>query len=109
MAADAVITSLDNWEAVRLAHQRFAHCDDGVVAEGFTDVVVRTLASHWSSFSEVAAISDRDPKFRSFLLRHINASADKQQLAQVAALAQSKCPHGQRNLCAAIRNAALER
>jgi hypothetical protein len=40
-----VVDQLRSWKAIYRAFERFGHCDDGAIAEGFSDAVVSTLAN----------------------------------------------------------------
>jgi len=108
MAAEAIAARLTDWKRVFGAFERFSHCDDGAIAEGFTDSVVRLLATQWPTLPQVAALENQNPSFRAFVLRHIDASADSADLEKVAGLARSQCPSGHGALCSAIARAASE-
>ena len=45
IAAEEIAARLTRWTDIHSAYLRFQHCDDGAIAEGFTDSVVRLLAS----------------------------------------------------------------
>ena len=105
--AEAIAARLSDWNQIYDAFERFRHCDDGAIAEGFTDSIVRLLASHWGSLPQAAALGQRDPVFRRFLVAHVNASADPNDLSRLAGLAERNCPEQHRALCAEIHAAAI--
>jgi hypothetical protein len=109
MAALKVAGTLRDWRDVSAAYQRYRYCDDGAIAEGFTDSIARLLASRWETLPEMAALTEKHPEFRSFVLRHVNASADPGDLKRIAELAGSKCPSQYTSLCAALRTQALRK
>lgn len=109
MAAEDIAARLTNWEQIFGAFERYAHCDDGAIAEGFTESVVRLLASHWQTLPQVPALEKKNPSFRAFVLRHVNASADSSDLKRVAGLARTQCPKGYSSFCSAIAKAATEK
>jgi len=109
MAALKVAGTLREWSEVSAAFQRYRHCDDGAIAEGFTDSIVRLLVSRWETLSEMAAFAEKQPEFRTFVLRHVDASADPGDLKRIAELAGSKCPSHHAKLCAALRAEALRK
>lgn len=94
------------WEAIHESFRKYApQCDDGFIAEGYTDAVVVLLTHHWSSLSELAAIVKRDPKFLEFIVRHINASADPDDLKQLLSHATNQCPPENKAICVPIHSA----
>ena len=106
MAAEDVAARLPNWKHIYGAFERFSHCDDGAIAEGFTDSVVRLLATHWETLPQVASLESKNPAFGTFVLRHINDTADISDLKRIARLARTQCPKGHSLLCSAISQAA---
>jgi hypothetical protein len=89
MAAEDIAARLTDWKQIYSAFERFSHCDDGAIAEGFTDSVVRLLATHWETLPQVASLENNPPAFRTFILRHINDTADTSDLKRVAHLART--------------------
>ncbi len=106
-AAEQSSATLDSWQSIYAAHKRFGHCDDGAIAQGFTESVVHLLATRWSSLAEAQRLFAKDPSFQQFVVRHIDASADSAELGQIAALAKQQCPVSDRLLCNQILKAAL--
>jgi hypothetical protein len=105
-ALDAV-PAASTWQQIYAAYRRYGHCDDGAIAEGFSDRVVHLLASDWESVSELGRMVAADAPFRAFVLRHIDETADVAELRQIAQSARTKCPTGLIQLCAALERAAL--
>jgi hypothetical protein len=106
MAAEDIAPRLPGWKQIYGAFERFSHCDDGAIAEGFTESVVRLLATHWETLPQVASLESKNPAFRTFVLRHINDTADTSDLKRIADLARTQCPKGHSVLCSAISQAA---
>lgn len=100
--------SLSNWRSIAEFHHRhFPACpDDGFYAEGYSDLVVRTLAEDWHSLPELSLAISRNAEFQRFVLKHIDASTDPTQLKTVLTRASFSCPEGQEELCSAIAEAA---
>ncbi len=94
-----------SWQAL---HQIYVKqpCDDGAIAEAFSDFVVHKLASAWASLSSLASIVRGDSGFGTFVIRHIDATADDNELRTVARLASTRCPRGSQMLCRRIGAAA---
>ena len=106
--AENAIDSLHTWADVHAAFTRFApQCDDGGVAEGFSDRIVHLLASNWAALPALYKIMEKDAGFGPFVLKHIDATTDSDELDAIAKMSVSTCPGGRSALCAAIHRAAL--
>ena len=97
---------LKTWKAIHESFQKFTpQCDDGFIGEGYTDVVVVLLSHHWSSLPGLAALVRGDTKFEKFILRHINASADADDLKQLLMQSEKQCPPKHKAICLSIHSA----
>ncbi len=103
--AEKEADSLKDWDQVYRAYKRFSHCDDGAIAEGYSDSVTKLLADDWKSFNRLLVLTNRNRGFRSFVLKHVDESAPGDSLAKIANNARSECPAGGRNLCLSIAKA----
>ena len=102
------INTLREWPKIHAFYRaHFPPCpDDGMFAEGYSELVVRTLATNWSSLSELRVAAGQDPRFKAFVLRHIDATTNEADLRFIQASATSQCPKGNGSLCAEIRKAS---
>ncbi len=102
------LRTLKSWQAINQFHMKhFPPCpDDGMYAEGYSDLIVRTLAMRWSNIPELSSEAKARPVFLEFVLKHIDASADETQLKQVQRRATTQCPSGHAELCNALRKSA---
>ena len=75
-AAEAGIDSLKSWSSIYVAFEQYGQCDDGAIAEGWTEAVVHTLASNWDTLIQASQYAEKDDGFRRFLLKHNDANAD---------------------------------
>ena len=101
------INTLREWPRIHAFYKtHFPPCpDDGMFAEGYSELIVRTLATNWGSLSELGVAARQDERFKSFVLRHIDATTNEADLRVILASATSKCPRGNGALCAKIRKA----
>jgi hypothetical protein len=101
------INTLREWPKIHAFYRaHFPPCpDDGMFAEGYSELVVRTLATNWSRLPELRAASRKDPRFKAFVLRHIDSTTNEADLQVIQASATSQCPKGSGSLCAEIRKA----
>ena len=106
MAADGATDSLKTWPEFYAVFRQYGHCDDGAPGEGFSDSVVHLLATKWNSLPQAAAMAQKDPAFRIFLLRHIDETTDSDELGTVMLNAKAHCQKGLGKLCRDIYKAA---
>ena len=102
MERDAIMSAgtLKTWSQVHAWFKRYKDCDDGSIAEGFTESITVLLAKHWSQLPALAARMEKDADFGSFVLKHIDATADVRNLKRIERNAKSKCPSAYAQLCA---------
>jgi hypothetical protein len=93
---------LKDWDALHGSFTRFAHCDDGAIAEGYSDTVGRLLAHDWKHIGALAKLVASDKKFESFVLRHIDETLPTDMLKTIASNAEKSCPADQAALCGKI-------
>jgi hypothetical protein len=74
--AETAVVSLPSWPAVYSAFRRHAQCDDGAIAAGFSDQIVRLLSESWNTLHQAQEIFHADPAFERFVVRHVDPSAD---------------------------------
>jgi len=99
---------LKNWTEIYKSFKRFGHCDDGHIAEGYSDSIVRTLASRWNQTRRLNKLASSDSKFHAFVLRHIDATTDDRDLKKVMADAKEHCPSKAETLCREIEKHARD-
>lgn len=104
------ITSAADWVDVHAVFKHnFPGCsDEGLYADGYTNMVVGVLASNWRDVELLADMSGKDAAFREFVLRHIGASASADDLRKALRSSESECPASARQLCAAIAQRCKE-
>lgn len=107
-AADAIVDGLDSWNKIQNAVHRFGHCDDGGIAEGFSEAIARMLVDHWSDLPRLARLVQADPKFALFVTKHIDATLMPSDLERIASLATSACPQKLDALCQSIYKGATK-
>lgn len=99
---------LKSWDALHKSCKLYRGCDDGAIAEGYSDSVAKILANHWDTLLRLDTLSRGDAGFRKFVLRHIDATGDTKDLEKIAESAKRECPEGLGALCAEISNSADE-
>jgi hypothetical protein len=108
--ADAsLVRAAGGWGSL-LRHQKtFESCDDGALAEGYSDAVVTLLAHRWDQFIVFVALSERNLAFRRWAIRHIDPTASSDDLKKVVRNA-TRCVRSARTkaLCGEIGRAARD-
>jgi hypothetical protein len=100
-AIDKVIT----WAQLRKAYTDFRHCDNGDIADQFTDALLR-LVVDWKGVEEFAAAAQKDPDYMSFLVTHLQSPAAKDDRETVYARAKKECPKTLDSFCAQVADAS---
>jgi len=90
---------LKHWSDVYQSFTRFSQCDDGAIAEGYSESVARVLADHWDTLPQLAELAKNDSKFLRFALRHVDATDDDKDLQRIKTDAKTQCPIGLRSIC----------
>lgn len=98
------ITSSSDWADVHAVFKRnLPACqDDGLYADGYTNLVVGVLATRWPEIEALDELMGRDEGFKQFIFRHIGISAGEDDLRRVLHSAQTSCPVRSARLCKEI-------
>ncbi len=97
---------LQNVETWRELHQFYAACDDGGESEDTTEWVAHHLAHRWSWLPKLDLEIKKDPGFGAFVVRHIDSTADTDDLIEIRRTSAKLCPDGLNELCARLNKAA---
>ncbi len=108
MRAEKGIDSLTDWGRVYRAYKEFSQCDDGAIAEGYSDAVGKLLANDWTNFERLRTLAKTDRGFRKFVLKHIDATLPDEILQKVSTNSRSACPAGGQNLCRMVASASAK-
>ena len=106
---DAEIDALKDWDHLYRWYQKFQQCDDGSLAEGYSDAVAKLLADDWNHFGRVLSLTKTDKGFQQFVLKHIDATIDDGDARKLLSNAKFKCPAGGKALCRLIVRSANTR
>ena len=108
MQALATASALDTWPEILASFRKYAHCDDGAIAEGYSASVVAMLADRWNQVAELDKALSTEPSFRAFVLRHINETAGRDEFNRLVANAAVRCPPQSVQTCEALLTRARE-
>lgn len=102
-SAEAVAATVNSWAQLKEQFDHYSHCDDGAIAEGFSESVSLLLADQWRDIPQLAEMRPQ-PAFREFVLRHIDETAPEERLERIGENARERCPQGLEDLCQEIES-----
>lgn len=108
-ADSSLVSAAGAWGSLFRHWRTYSSCDDGGVAEGYSDAVVVLLARRWGKFDEFVSLSERNPAFRKWAIGHIDATTSTDDLTQVLRNT-ARCTGGVRRkaLCGEVARAARD-
>lgn len=104
--AESIVANLDDWNKIYAAYNDYNHCDDGAIAEGFSDSIVRMFSDRWGQLATFSKIASNNKKFFDFVVKHIDATVSKSDLETVIENSANKCPRKMHGVCRAINKKA---
>ena len=102
IAAENESSSAESWLSLYKSFNSFEHCDDGAIAEGYSEAVARLFTLEWRSFHVMRNYVRKNKRFERFLLRHIDGSWSIKQVEIVTEHAKQRCLYKDRQFCAQI-------
>jgi hypothetical protein len=99
IAADSDIDRLTNWAAIYRSFKQYGKCDDGGIAEGYSDAVARLLTEQWATVTTLAKQVQTDPMFGRFVLDHVDSLMSPEQNRTIIENASNRCPYSAKQFC----------
>ncbi len=97
--AEAEAVTLRTWDALYRSYKLYRQCDDGAIAEGYSESVARILVDHWDTLPQLAHLAKEDAEFRRFVMGHVDATLTIEDVEKIRRNAKTKCPTGLRGVC----------
>jgi hypothetical protein len=91
--------TLRSWDVLYRSYKLFRACDDGAIAEGYSEAVARILVDHWSTLPRLVSLAKNDSEFRRFVLKHIDTTLDIDDIKKIKTNAKTRCPSELRTIC----------
>jgi hypothetical protein len=104
--ADTETDLLKNWDQLHRWYQKFQQCDDGAMAEGYSDAVAKLLANDWNDVTSLLSLTKTDKQFQQFVLKHIDETISPADARKIVSNAKSKCLAGGEVLCRLVARSA---
>jgi hypothetical protein len=98
--------SLRTWDALYKSYRTYRNCDDGAIWEGYSESVVRILADHWNTLPRLATLGRHDTEFQRFVVKHVDATLNADDVVKVTRKARTACPPGLSLLCSDLAKQA---
>jgi hypothetical protein len=97
-ALDEAVT-LRTWNALYTSFKACRQCDDGAIGEGYSESVARILVDHWNRLPRFAELAGKNAAFRAFVIRHVDATLNTDDLEKIKENASMHCPANLRKTC----------
>lgn len=105
-AAESVAATARSLEQLHRQFERYLHCDDGAIAEGFSEAVTWLLAERWQDVQRSYKVLKHDSAFRVFVIQHIDETVPTERLNRIAENASKRCSGSMKVFCREIEMAA---
>lgn len=102
IAADAEAETLRSWPAIHASYLKYSKCDDGSIAEGYSESISLVLEEKWADLPELQALVKLDAGFQNFVLKHLNESVPARRLSAIQSHARQRCAPNLSGLCGRI-------
>lgn len=98
-AADKALDELSSWAAIYRTFRLYKQCDDGALAEGYSDKVVILLTQRWPTVEALSKLAQSNPQFGDFVLHHVDGLMSPNEAKTIANNAEKHCPVGSNEMC----------
>ncbi len=102
-AAEIVAVSISSWEKLYFVFQKYGHCDDGAIGEGFSESISVLMAEKWKTLDQLARLVKKDSTFQGFVIKHLDETVPIDRLKKIKLNAESKCNKAAQDICFEIR------
>jgi hypothetical protein len=105
--AEQMIGRAHNWTSLSSVFERYPQCDDGALAEDYSDKVAILLSDRWAEISEFARRSQDDDRLEPFVLKHVDILMSPEQARKIIENASTRCPSDLAAFCKKLVSKAL--
>jgi CDP-glycerol glycerophosphotransferase (TagB/SpsB family) len=100
--SEKLAANAKNWAQLYRLYQRYHQCDDGAIAEGFSESISVILSEKWDQNDKLLRITQKDKKFEIFILKHIDETVPSDRIQTINKLASDSCSRSAKALCNGI-------
>jgi hypothetical protein len=108
VTADNLLSKVKSWPDLHKWFKDHADCHNGDLVDDVAEYVTSSLARNWKDFPQFESEIKKEPRFKDFVLHHIDTIAPIADLEAVKRNAQQRCPAGSAPLCAEVAAAAQD-
>jgi hypothetical protein len=101
--AELEASRLHSWDDLYKSYKLYMQCDDGDIAEGYSESVARILVDHWNSLHRLQALGTKDGAFRRFVLKHVDGTMASEDMMKIKKNATTLCPKTLQKLCSDLK------
>lgn len=101
---ELIAYSLASWHELYAAFQKYSSCDDGAIAEGFSESISLLMSEKWELIDKLNVYTKDDSKFQKFVIKHIDETAPIERLKKIKMNAMSNCSKNIKGICSEILN-----
>jgi hypothetical protein len=91
VASDEAVL-LRSWATFYRSYKSYRQCDDAVIGESNSESVARILVDRWGSLPELAHLAGADDEFRSFVIKHVDATLNMDDVEKIKKNTETQCP-----------------
>jgi hypothetical protein len=91
--------TLRSWDALYRSYKSHRQCDDGGVGEGYSESIARILVDQWNTLPQFTRLAKIHTEFRAFVIRHVDATLNTDDVKKIRKKAETQCPTGLRSFC----------
>jgi hypothetical protein len=100
------VDMLRSWDALYTSYKSYRQCDDGALGEGYSESVARILVDHWNTLPQLARLARKDAEFRAFVIGHVDATLNMDDVEKIRKNATTQCPARLRTVCSDLAKQA---
>jgi len=108
MKAMSEASNLKTWAEVFDSYKKYKQCDDGAIAEGYSSSVAYLLASRWADINTLIKLSNANPDFRRFVIKHVDETMNIDQAKSIKKNIVTCRPAKAKKLCVEIQKRFVE-
>lgn len=97
--AENITSKLATWASLYSAFEKYGHCDDGAIGEGFSESISLLLSDKWNRFDRFAKYANKNQIFREFVIKHIDETLPEDRLNKIKLNASKNCKAEFRETC----------
>jgi len=96
--AEATAAYIKTWSALEVHFNKYSHCDDGAISEGYSESVSFLLYSQWKEFLNYPM----NDQFYWFIIKHNDETWEFNRTKAISKFAKENCNQSKKAICDAI-------